>query len=49
MEQNIGEEEALICVLCGEPVSREEWEIYEGMHGDCYYINVQDLDEMDEA
>jgi hypothetical protein len=40
-------EEELCCRLCNKPISKEEYEQYQGYHRDCFYIEeIQDSDDM---
>ena len=40
----MGEEKVYECMRCGRKITKEEYESYSGMCGECYEIEIDELD-----
>ncbi|MGQ9624947.1 MAG: hypothetical protein ACUVT9_06210 [Candidatus Bathycorpusculaceae bacterium] len=52
MKMVVDEEEngdSYFCELCGRRISREEYEMHDGLCAECYEIEVADLDMEDDC
>jgi hypothetical protein len=46
IEETQKEEEKRKCLSCSKEISKEEFELYDGFCQNCYYIELQDLDDL---